>query len=144
MKGFIATALLITGLIGVFAVSTAHAQMTERMRFTTSFPFTIGKTQFTPGTYTVGPIDDNQLEVLRITNGHQTVFFTTIAEGVKANEPRDNELTFVRYGDRYYLEDIWDVADGSDLAPATFVADQHKEPHRTVAERITIPFSKIS
>jgi hypothetical protein len=144
MKGFIATALVITGLIGFVAIDTAHAQVTERMRFTTSFPFVIGKTQFGPGTYTVSPIDDNDLNVLRVTNGHQTAFFTVISEGVKVNEPTDNELTFVRFGERYYLSEIWDALDDAAVSPATFVSDERKEPHRTVAERITIPFTKIS
>jgi hypothetical protein len=144
MKGFISTALVITGLIGTTAVSTAHAQVTERMRFTTSFPFTVGKTQFAPGNYTVSPLDDTNNGVLRVTNGHKTAFVTVIPEGVKASEPNDNELTFSRVGDRYYLSEIWDVVDQSAVEPAQWVADEHKEPHRQVAEAIKVPFSKIS
>jgi hypothetical protein len=144
MKGFICTALVLTGLMGFAAVDTVHAQVTQRMRFTTSFSFIVGHTQFAPGTYTVSPIDDNNLGVMRVTNGRTTAFFTVIPEGTNANEPKDNELTFSRLGDRYYLSEIFDSIDNSAVEPAQWAADEHKEPHRQVAEVLHVPFIKIS
>jgi hypothetical protein len=144
MKGFICTALVLTGLVGAAAVTTAHAQVSEPMRFTTSFSFVVGHTQFKPGTYTVSPLDDNNLGVLRVTDGRQTAFITVIPEGAKANEPSDNELTFSRLGDRYYLSEIWDSLDQSAVEPAQWVKDEQKEPHREVAETMHVPFIKIS
>jgi len=144
MKGFICTALVVTGLIGAAAVNTAHAQVTERMRFATSFPFVVGHKEMPAGHYIVSPLDDNNLSVLRVTNGRDTAFVTVIPEGVKANEPSDNELTFTHYGNQYYLSEIWDALDDSAVAPAQWVADERKEPQRKVAERVTVPFEKMS
>ena len=117
IKGLIYTALAVTGFTCVVAVSTAQAQLAERLRFTTSFPFTVGTTRFAPGDYTVQPADDNNMEVLRISNGHTAAFIVVIPEGIPRDKPRDNELTFVRVGDHYMLEQIWDASDQSAMEP---------------------------
>lgn len=144
IKGLIYTALAVTGFIGVVAVSTAQAQLAERLRFTTAFPFTIGNTHFMPGNYVVGPADDNNLGVLRVSNGRQAAFMVVIPEGIPRDKPRDNELTFVRIGDHYELEQIWDASDQSAMEPTLTAADLQKEPREKVAERVTVPFVKMS
>jgi hypothetical protein len=145
MKGLMATALAMTGLIGVVAVSTVHAQLVERLRFTTSFPFTIGNTNFPAGSYLIGPADDNNDGVLRVSGGRLAAFMTVIPDGVKANEPKDNELTFERLGDHYVLAQIWDASEQTATEPAQFAAElRHEQPRNKVAERITVPFIKVS
>jgi hypothetical protein len=145
MKGLICTALVLTGLIGVIAVNNAQAQLVERLRFTTSFPFTVGNTNFPAGNYLIGPADDNNDGVLRISGGHLAAFMTVIPDGAKANEPKDNELTFERLGDHYVLAQIWDASDQTATEPAQFAAEmRHEQPRGKVAERITVPFIKVS
>ena len=147
MKGLIyTTAIAITGLIGIVFVNTAHAQLTERLRFTTSFSFNVGNTHFAPGSYLVGPADDNNDGVLRISNGRQAAFMVIVPEGHPNGEPKDNELTFERFGDSYVLTQIWDSVDQTASEPST-VAEMRRHEDKNkgkVAERITIPFVKMS
>jgi hypothetical protein len=144
MKGFIYTALAVTGFIGCFAISTAHAQLAERLRFSTSFPFSIGNSHFPPGNYTVEPADDRDMGVLKISNDTKSALIVVIPEGIPHNKPADNELTFVRLGDHYVLEQIWDASDQSAMEPTLTAAELRQEPHNAVAERVAVPFTKIS
>jgi hypothetical protein len=146
MKGFLYTALFTTALIGFVAVSSAQAQLPERLQFTTSFGFTVGSTHFTPGTYTVAPEDDNNLGVLRISNrnGRQAAIMMVVPEGIPSSEPKDNELTFERFGDTYILTQIWDATDQSAMEPTTTEQLLRHEPRARVAERLTVPFIKVS
>jgi hypothetical protein len=144
MKGLIYTALAVTGLIGVVAVSTAHAQLDERLRFTTSFPFTVGDTHFPAGSYLVGPAADTNDGVLRISNGRQAAFMVVIPDGTPRDEPKDNELTFERLGDGYVLTQIWDANEQSAVEPSTTAAAFRHEPRGKVAERVMVPYIKVS
>lgn len=145
MKGLIYTALAVTGFIGVIAVQSAQAQLEERMRFTTSFPFAIGGTHFAPGTYLVGPADDNNDGVLKIEGNRKMAFMTIIPDGVRNDDPKDNELTFEKVGDTYVLARIWDATDQTASEPAqTAALLEHREPKNKVAERINVPFIKMS
>lgn len=146
MKGLIYTALAVTGFIGVVAVQVAQAQLEEKMRFTTDFAFSVGNTHFAPGTYLVGPADDNNDGVLKIEGGRHMAFMTIIPDGVRNDDPKDNELTFEKIGDTYVLARIWDATDQTASEPAQTAAllEHHKESRSKVAERITVPFIKLS
>jgi len=145
MKGLIYTALVVTGFIGAIAVQSAQAQLEEKMRFTTSFPFEVGKTHFTAGTYLVSPADDYNDGVLKIEGQQRMAFITIIPDGVRGDDPKDNELTFEKVGDTYMLARIWDATDQTASEPAqTAALLDHREPKNKVAERITVPFIKVS
>jgi hypothetical protein len=145
MKGLIYTALAVTGFIGVIAVQSAQAQLEERLRFTTSFSFTVGQTHFAPGSYLISPADDNNDGVLKIEGGRQMAFMTIIPDGVRNDDPKDNELTFEKIGDTFVLARIWDAADQTASEPAqTAALLEHHEPKNKVAERVTVPFIKVS
>lgn len=145
MKGLIYTALAVTGFIGVVAVQSAQAQLEERMRFTTNFAFTVGNTHFGPGNYLIGPADDNNNGVLKIEGQRKMAFMTTIPDGIRQDDPKDNELTFEKIGDAYVLARIWDASDQTASEPAqTAALIDHREPKSKVAERITVPFIKVS
>ena len=81
MKGLIFSTLAITGFIGIIAVQSAQAQLEERLRFTTSFPFTVGQTHFTAGSYLISPADDNNDGILKIEGQRKMAFMTIIADG---------------------------------------------------------------
>src|SRR5262249_53273418 len=115
-------------------------------QFTTSFSFAVGTTHFAPGTYTVQPADDYNLGTLKISNGRKAAIMMVIPKGIPANEPKDNELTFERFGDGdgYVLTQIWDATDQSAMEPSTTAALLKHEPRTKVAERLTVPFIKVS
>lgn len=145
MKGLIYTALAVTGFIGIVAVQSAQAQLEERLRFTTSFPFTVGQTHFAPGSYLISQADDNNDGILKIEGQRKMAFMTIIPDGVRNDEPKDNELTFEKIGDTYMLARIWDATDQTASEPAQVVnLLEHREPKNKVAERINVPFIKVS
>ncbi len=143
MKGFICTALAIGSLVGVVGVGTAHAQVTERLQFKTSFPFTVNGTKLPAGTYMLGPASDMDLSVLRVSNGKNSAILLTIPEGPKQGEPKDNAIIFNRDGDHYVLSEVWDADEDSGAEPVGLRSEQRREAHRE-AERVTLPLTKIS
>jgi hypothetical protein len=93
------------GLLLLASVHNASAQVTERVEFKTSFPFTVGNATLPAGSYTIRP-DDTDPQVLELTGAHHSVFFDT--ENVSSREtPAKTEVVFKRYGDGYVLKDIW-------------------------------------
>ncbi len=109
-NGFIPTALAAGALVLVSA-GAANAQLPETMRFTTTFPFTVGSTTLPAGSYTITPLpQDNAL--LQISNGRTTILMMTENDAPRVR-PHQDEVTFVKRGDTYVLKDIWDAATSS-------------------------------
>ena len=144
MKGLIYSAVAITSLVGL-AVNTVQAQIEERLRFTTSFSFMVGDTHFAPGNYLIGPADDNNDGVLRITGSRQMAFLTVIPDGLRRDDPKDNELTFEKVGGEYVLTRIYDATENSAVESARAAELlRHAEHPNKVAERVMVPFIKVS
>jgi hypothetical protein len=145
MKGFIRIAFAIVSFVGVTGVATAHAQVTERLQFKTSFPFTVAGKTLPAGSYTLGPASDNDLSVLRVSsaNGRNSAILLTIPEGPKQGEPKDDSIIFNRDGDHYVLSEIWDADENEGAEPVGMRAQRHQESHKD-AEQVTVPMTKIS
>ena len=71
MKRLIQTILATGAVVFVAAVSSANAQVLETIRFSTTFPFTVGNKTFPAGNYSVRPLE-GQLDVMEISNGTST------------------------------------------------------------------------
>jgi hypothetical protein len=107
------------GALVLTCAGAANAQLPDNMKFTTTFPFTVGRTQLPAGSYEVRPLpQDNAL--LRISNGHDSVLVMTENDSPRVR-PRQDEVTFVKRGDTYVLKDIWDsgVDSGVEMLPLT-------------------------
>ena len=86
----------------------ADAQITNAMKFTTTFPFMVGRQSMPAGAYTITPLEiDNSL--MQLTNGHTTVLLLTERDRPKA-APRQDEVIFAKRGDTYVLREIWDAS----------------------------------
>jgi hypothetical protein len=119
MKAPFRLALAIS-ILSIIAPAAALAQMTEPMKFTTSFPFTVGRTNFAPGTYTARPLEgDPSVICIQGEHGGRAAIVIGVAEGPR-NEPPTNEVTFVREGQRLVLKSLWDnsMSEGLDIMPA--------------------------
>jgi hypothetical protein len=105
----------------------ANAQLPDNMKFTTTFPFTVGTTQLPAGSYEVTPLpQDNAL--LRISNGHDSVLVMTENDSPRVH-PGQDEVTFLKRGDTYVLKDIWDAGVGSGVEMLPVHAD-HAAHHK--------------
>jgi cell division protein YceG involved in septum cleavage len=143
MKGFIYTAIAVGSLVSLVGMSTAHAQITDRLQFKTSFPFTVGQTSLPAGTYMLEPASDMDLSVLKVSNGQHTAIMLTVPEGPQTGDPKDNAIIFNRYGDHYVLSEVWDADENSGAEPTGLPAERRHES-RKEAERITLPLTKVS
>jgi hypothetical protein len=126
MKRFAKTVVL-AGILGVTAgVAAANAQVTEPMRFKTTFPFTVGNKTFPAGSYTVRPLE-GAMDVMEISNGSSTVFFNVNPTGTR-HEPVKDEVVFTKHGNEYALQTIWDAADlaGVSTVPARNGSHEHQ------------------
>jgi len=122
---------IVAGALLFTCAGAANAQLPDNMKFTTSFPFTVGTRQLPAGSYEVTPLpQDNAL--LRISNGHDSVLVMTENDSPRV-KPRQDEVTFTRRGDTYVLKDIWDAGVGSGVEMLPIHAD--RAPHHAKAGR---------
>ena len=120
---------LAAGALILISSGVANAQLPDNMKFSTTFPFMVGKQQLPAGAYTVTPLpQDNAL--LRISNGHDSVLVLTENDSPRT-PPKQDEVTFVKRGDTYVLTDIWDsgTTSGVELLPPSSQA-HHARPAR--------------
>jgi hypothetical protein len=117
MKTYFRSALIVAGLI-LASAGAANAQLVGRMKFTTSFPFMVGKTTMPAGAYTVTPME-NDHQLMEISNGHTSVLLPTEKDSPK-DPPRKDEVIFVKRGDTYELREIWDASSsvGAEAIPS--------------------------
>ena len=89
--------------------------MIEPMKFTTSFPFTAGKTHFAAGAYVARPLDgDPSVVCIQNEHGGPTALLVGIGESPK-RDPQRSQVTFVREDGRLVLTSVWDESSGEGL-----------------------------
>jgi hypothetical protein len=115
MRSFVRSIAITGGILLFGSVPYASAQISERVDFTTSFPFTVGDATVPAGSYTITP-DDMAPQLLRLTGAHGSVLFQTQDASAPAR-PSKTEVVFKRYGGAYVLKSIW--IEGSDTGAET-------------------------
>lgn len=98
--------------------SKAQAQIVGYLEADIPFQFHAGNVKLPAGKYIIHVLDDNDQNVLEIRSaeGSSAVLFEV--HGVEASAaPAKGELIFNRYGDRYFLEKLFDPSNpsGSEL-----------------------------
>ncbi len=85
-----------------------HAQFTpERTQVVVPFGFEIGSTHFGPGRYILSKVGD---DVVLIQDGkHSALTMSTHETGTKP--AASSKVVFHRYGDHYFLREIWRTGD---------------------------------
>jgi hypothetical protein len=127
-----------------FVAISAQAQTTNRPQ-TASIPFdfNVGNKSFPPGEYRVerlNPQSDAVALAFKSTDGKMSV--TILTRGVQAHGMEGGaRLVFNRYGDRYFLSQVWRPSDSTGMELPESHAERHvrrelgaKRPeHATVA-----------
>lgn len=104
MIGFLSTIVLLTAVTSAQAQSLAYG-----VRANIPFDFTIGDKKLPAGKYSIGRVspnlDDMVLAITGLDVGAKTV---SLAIPVESREERtDARLVFHRYGDQYFLYQVW-------------------------------------
>jgi len=101
--------------VALLAAASAFAQGTQRLTVQVPFGFHVGNSILPAGEYTVYTDTPNVLR-LRSDDSKSTVMILT--HGVeKLNGPSQGQLVFNKYGDEYFLSQVWKpgINTGSEL-----------------------------
>jgi hypothetical protein len=117
VKGFITTAVLAMAII-VAGVSAQAQSLQYKLTVDIPFDFQVANQKLPAGKYSVGRAQemsgDTVLQV-RSTDGHSTANRFSIPI-VSVKTKNRGELVFHRYGDQYFLSEIWPAGGGTGRA----------------------------
>ena len=99
--------LILLSVLGVLTSVSAHAQAGKQFTVTIPFNFCVAGKTLPAGQYHVGrSSEDSEGLVLRGTDGRTGVFVLT--RGIQTAEvQQQSKLVFRRYGDQYFLGEVW-------------------------------------
>ena len=98
----------------LLAVVSAGANPDLNVRATIPFDFTVGDRILPAGTYTVEAIDAQGVLAIRSEDYTRRMFIFTGARDAK-NEPEPAKLVFRKYGDLYFLAEVWTSYAGQEV-----------------------------
>jgi hypothetical protein len=113
MEGKVIKRLTMLSLVSMFtlcaAVASANAQLSNPIRAKIPFDFNVGEKKLAAGEYTFSRLSgfsDNKLMSVSGADASAHVFQSTF--GAEVLTPKNKStLVFNRYGDQYFLEQIW-------------------------------------
>jgi len=109
---FIALVFVVTGY-----ATKAHAQIVGSLVADIPFQFHVGNTRLPAGKYIVRAVDDSNLEVMEISSADGSIATMFEVRDAEANsKPIKSELIFNKYGNRYFLETLFDESNPSGSA----------------------------
>ena len=103
----------LTAIFAIFlglAVTGVQAQAPSKVEVNIPFEFSAGKTTLQPGVYSIKRMSGNYL-TLQSADGESTVILNAPLNLTSSNPASVERLVFNKYGDQYYLAQIWLTAD---------------------------------
>jgi hypothetical protein len=125
----------------------AHAQLVGSMEADVPFQFHAGDTKLPAGKYVIRMLDDSDLTIMEISKADGSVAALFQVHAAVANSsPRKSELIFNKYGNKYFLEKLFDEgeADGSQVVESNYEkrvgqaaaeAQEHVPAYHTTQQR---------
>src|SRR5512138_290839 len=97
----------------ISAVASAYGQSRSPQRATIPFGFSVGNDNFQAGEYTVNRMGDSG-QAVRIQDKHSSraAVKLTVTK-ISSQQVEKGKLVFHRYGDRYFLAEIWTAGDST-------------------------------
>lgn len=103
--------LMIALALGVAAIS-ASAQSYDHITAKIPFAFTVGGKTLPAGTYTVRHLGFNAPALLSLNGRDSQVIASGFTNAIQASEASaQTKLVFHKYGDQYFLSELWIVGD---------------------------------
>ncbi len=94
------------------AVAAVYANPAGRLKANIPFDFSVGNETLPAGVYTVAPMTMSGVLRIRREDGREAVLIQT--HGVQARREQDQtKLVFRRYGDQYFLAQVWTAGDSN-------------------------------
>jgi hypothetical protein len=125
MKSVTHRVMLFTAAATLSGAAVAHAQVTDPVEFTTSFPFTVGNTTMPAGSYEIRRDTDNGT-VYRIESQKENIGTLFEVEGASMTRPpAKTEVVFKRYGSGYVLKSVWEEGSSEGVETVMVEAERH-------------------
>ena len=136
MKTQILKVLSIASFIVVLTVASASANISEPLKVNIPFAFTVGNQTLPAGAYKVNTVAGKTLQIRSMDNKQVATIHTN---NLRAEQtPGHAKLSFRRYGDRYFLIQVWAPWEGYEMprsrAELEFVKDSAKHPAQKAAK----------
>ncbi|HEU5460106.1 MAG TPA: hypothetical protein VFU83_06400 [Pyrinomonadaceae bacterium] len=110
MKNQIYRAIAIFAIFFGFALASVEAQTASRVEVQIPFEFTAGKTTLKPGVYTIKRMSGNLVTLKNKADKSSVILNAPVNLSSTESEPTER-LVFNKYGDQYFLAQIWLSAD---------------------------------
>ena len=113
----------------------ARAQIVGNLEADIPFQFHVGNVKLPPGKYTIHMLDNSDLTVMEITSadGSSSALFD-VHDAEAKSAPGKSELVFNKYGNRYFLERLFDESNPS--GSAVVKSGYEKRIAQTAAESV--------
>jgi len=101
----------------------AHAQIVGDIEANIPFQFHAGDTKLPPGKYVIHMVEDSDLKLMEISSADDSTSALFQVQATQANsQPAKTELVFNKYGNRYFLEQLFDEGerDGSQVVKSHY------------------------
>lgn len=111
--------------------SKANAQIVGDLEANIPFQFHVGNTKLPAGEYRIHVLDDSDLTIMEISSKDGSASALFQVQGVEANNtPTKSELIFNRYGNHYFLAQLFDQGEpsGSQVPESRYEKAMSKEP----------------
>ena len=107
-------------LFGLFLLPLAHAQVSQSLQGNIPFNFRVGNTVLPAGEYAIRPLNNGSFVFLMRSLEHNGKAVMGLSYKVHESSNQSPKLVFHRYGDTYFLSQIWggDEGAGSALLPS--------------------------
>jgi len=128
MNNYVRSFAVSFGLSAVLGSSRILAQSGTRELATVPFAFHAKNITLPAGKYAVGVVNpQGTMMISELATGHAVMVMTRNRQSGKSGDPR---LTFHRYGNEYFLSEIWmpDQVDGYKLSESTHEKELAKQP----------------
>jgi hypothetical protein len=110
MKNQIYIAIAILGIFLGFAGVNIQAQTPSRVEVNIPFEFSAGKTTLKPGVYTIKRMSGNLVRLKNVDNESAVILNAPV--NLSSTDANATErVVFNKYGDQYFLAQIWLTAD---------------------------------
>jgi len=139
-KSLCVGALALSFLVSSLAALPAAAKSVDGMRARIPFDFHVGGRLVRAGAYTVKSLTADE-QVIRLQSGREVATTTTNSANERGNGEGRARLVFHRYGDQYFLSEVWTGVDQYGLSlPASRAERQIKsgDMAKVEARRVTV------
>ncbi len=127
----------IIALAFVTAVASSAQSRGNKLKADIPFDFVVGSRTLAAGEYVVGQITTNSADAILVRSSNSDHRAIRISNAVSASAPkRKTTLTFLRYGNTYYLSQVWIAgsAEGRELLKSKSERSAARELAKNLSE----------